>query len=53
MATPKYVERISRLPGVFEHLLAHPDGMPLRELADDFHVDPEHAARGPARLLRR
>ena len=41
MATPKYVERISRLPGVFEHLLAHPDGMPLRQLADDFHVDPD------------
>ena len=41
MATPKYVERISRLPGVFEHLLAHPDGMALRELAEDFHVDPE------------
>lgn len=38
---PKYVERISRLPGVFEHLLAHPDGMPLRQLADDFHVDPD------------
>lgn len=41
MATPKYVERISRLPGVFEHLLAHPDGMPLRELAEDFRVDPD------------
>ena len=41
MATPKYVERISRLPGVFEHLLAHPDGMPLRQLAHDFHVDPD------------
>lgn len=41
MATPKFVERISRLPGVFEHLLAHPDGMPLRELAHDFHVDPD------------
>ena len=38
---PKYVERISRLPGVFEHLLAHPDGMALRQLADDFHVDPD------------
>ena len=41
MATPKFVERISRLPGVFEHLLAHPDGMPLTQLAYDFHVDPD------------
>ena len=40
-ATPKYVERISRLPGVFEHLLAYPDGIPLRELAEDFNVDPD------------
>ncbi|HET6561554.1 MAG TPA: WYL domain-containing protein, partial [Marmoricola sp.] len=36
--TPKYVERIARLPRVFEHLAAHPDGMPLRVLADHFDV---------------
>jgi proteasome accessory factor C len=41
MSTPKYVERISRLPRVFEHLAVHPDGLPLRELAQSFHVPPD------------
>jgi proteasome accessory factor C len=35
---PKYVQRIARLPEVFEHVMAHPDGIPLRELADHFGV---------------
>ena len=38
MNTPKYVQRIARLPEVFQHVMAHPDGLPLRELADHFGV---------------
>ena len=46
MATPKYVQRIARLPEVFEILAAHPDGMSLADLAgrlgadtDELHTD--------------
>jgi proteasome accessory factor C len=38
MSTPKYVVRIARLPRVFERLAAHPDGLPLRALAEEFDV---------------
>lgn len=38
MSAPKYVQRIARLPEVFQHLMAHSDGLPLRELADHFGV---------------
>ena len=33
--TPRYVQRIARLPRVFERLAAHPDGLPLATLAAD------------------
>ncbi|MEQ6901335.1 WYL domain-containing protein [Nocardioides sp. YIM 152588] len=32
-AVPKYAARIARLPQVFERLAAHPDGLPLADLA--------------------
>jgi proteasome accessory factor C len=38
MATPKYVERIARLPRVFELLAAHPEGMALTDLAAEIDV---------------
>lgn len=38
-ATPRYVQRIARLPRVFERLAAHPDGLPLRTLAADLGVE--------------
>lgn len=33
MALPRYVQRIARLPEVFERLAEHPDGLPLDVLA--------------------
>lgn len=33
MSTPKYVERVVRLPEVFERLAAHPNGLALSDLA--------------------
>lgn len=36
MSVPKYAQRIARLPDVFERLAAHPRGVPLTDLADDF-----------------
>ena len=38
MATPKYVQRIARLPRVFELLTAHPQGMALDDLAAEVDV---------------
>jgi proteasome accessory factor C len=38
MVAPKYAQRIARLPAVFEQLAAHPDGLPLDELAGRFRV---------------
>ncbi|KRB77067.1 hypothetical protein ASE01_09925 [Nocardioides sp. Root190] len=38
MSTPRYVERIARLPEVFERLSRQPDGMALEELAREFDV---------------
>ena len=35
---PNYVARIARLPRVFERLAAHPDGLPLADLAADLDV---------------
>lgn len=35
---PKYAARIARLPQVFERLAAHPDGLPLADLARDLGV---------------
>jgi len=40
MATPKYVQRIARLPEVFEILAAHPDGVALADLAARLGVSP-------------
>ena len=37
--TPRYVQRIARLPRVFERLAAHPDGLPLATLAADLDVE--------------
>jgi hypothetical protein len=31
--TPKYAQRIGRLPGVFAILAGHPNGLPLTDLA--------------------
>ncbi|HWI44075.1 MAG TPA: WYL domain-containing protein [Nocardioides sp.] len=38
MSAPKYVQRIARLPLVFERLEAEPDGIPLADLATDLGV---------------
>lgn len=38
MSTPKYVARIARLPEVFARLAEHPDGLPLRTLADELGI---------------
>jgi proteasome accessory factor C len=35
---PRYAARIARLPRVFERLAAHPDGLPLTDLAADLDV---------------
>ena len=43
-STPRYVARIARLPRVFERLAAHPDGLPLKALAEEFDV-PAHELR--------
>lgn len=37
-AAPKYVERIARLPRVFELLTRHPEGIPLESLAAELAV---------------
>src|SRR4051812_30628841 len=37
----KYAKRIGRLPAVLELLAAHPDGLPLADLAERFGVPPE------------
>src|SRR6186997_3439953 len=37
----KYAQRIGRLPAVLELLGAHPDGLPLLELAQRLNVPPE------------
>lgn len=37
-ALPRYATRIARLPRVFERLAAHPDGLPLSDLAADLEV---------------
>jgi len=39
MATPKYVQRIARLPEVFAILAAHPEGLSLTALAERLGVD--------------
>ncbi len=41
MATPKYVQRIARLPEVFEVLAAHPGGMSVAALATRLGVNTE------------
>lgn len=41
MATPKFLQRIARLPEVLSVLTAYPDGLPLRELAAQFDVEVE------------
>jgi proteasome accessory factor C len=41
MATPKFLQRIARLPEVLSVLAAYPDGLPLRELAAQFDVEVE------------
>lgn len=41
MATPKFVQRIARIPEVIDVLAAYPEGLPLRDLAAQFDVDPE------------
>jgi proteasome accessory factor C len=38
---PKYVQRIARLPQVFELLAAHPDGLPIADLAAQVDVPAE------------
>jgi proteasome accessory factor C len=38
MSTPKYVQRIARLPEVFALLIAQPGGLPLTELASQVGV---------------
>src|SRR4051812_34710052 len=38
MAAPKYVQRIARLPEVFDRLAAHPDDVALSELAAGLDV---------------
>lgn len=38
MSTPRYAERIGRLPEVFERLSRQPDGMTLEALAGEFAV---------------
>lgn len=40
MSIPKYVQRIGRLPEVFEVLAAHPTGMSLGDLAATVGADP-------------
>lgn len=40
-AAPKYVQRIARLPEVFELLSGRPDGLPLRDLAAAVGVSPD------------
>src|SRR4051794_25037909 len=37
---PKYAQRIARLPEIFAYLSAHPDGLPLRDLAAHFDLPP-------------
>lgn len=37
-SVPRYAARIARLPRVFERLAAHPDGLPLADLARDLDV---------------
>lgn len=39
MTTPRYAQRVARLPRVFELLAAHPAGVPLARLADEIGVD--------------
>lgn len=41
MATPKFLQRIARLPEVLNLVAAYPQGLPLRTLADEFDVDVE------------
>ena len=41
MPTPKFVQRVARLPELLAVLSAFPDGLSLRELADRFDTDPE------------
>ena len=41
MPTPKYVQRIARLPEVFEVLSAHPDGLSVADLAARLGTDTE------------
>jgi len=41
MPPAKYVQRIARLPEVFEVLAAHPDGLPLASVADTLDVPPD------------
>lgn len=40
-APPKYVQRIARLPRVFELLAAHPSGLPVVALASRLDVPPD------------
>ena len=41
MTTPKFVQRVARLPELLAVLAAFPDGLSLRDLADRFATDPE------------
>ena len=41
MATPKFLQRIARLPEVLNLVAAYPNGLPLRTLAEEFDVDVE------------
>ena len=41
VSTPRYVGRFARMPRVLETLRAHPNGLPLTELATRVGVDPD------------
>jgi proteasome accessory factor C len=41
MTTPKFVQRVARLPELLAALSAFPAGLSLRDLADRFDTDPE------------
>jgi len=41
VSTPKFVQRVARLPELLAVLSAFPDGLSLRDLAERFDTDPE------------
>lgn len=40
-AAPQYIQRIARLPEVFERMAAYPDGLPLVDLAAEVGITPD------------